>query len=237
MIIVRNPQSIYQVEVQLLNGRFHGRWHFAFGDYHDPQYKDFGTMRVFNDTTFTPGAVWPLHQHHDHEIVTYIVDGEYRHEDERGTGSVLMKGSAQHTTAGRGLWHATINNRPDRYLRFIQMWFYPAVGDLTPTVEQKAFEMADMTDCFLPLVSNRDEGTLSIASDARVYSSVLQAGKTTCCDLRAGHGVYLYVLKGGPVSVNGMCVAAFGAAMITEKQSIDILPEHDAELLLVDVKM
>ena len=237
MKFVRDPQSIYQSETKLVNGRFSGRCHFVFGDYYDQQYEDFGTLRVFNDDTFTPGAAWPLHYYRDYEIVTYIVDGEFRHEDEHGTGCVLMKGWVQHTTAGSGLWHAKINNRIDRPLRFIQMWFYPALGNLNPSVEQMAFEMADMTDCFLPLVSNRDKGTLPIASDARVYSSFLQPGKTTCYNPGAGRGIYLYVLKGGPVYINGAGVPAFGAAMITEEKRIDVVPLQDAELLLVDVKL
>lgn len=237
MIFARDPQSIYRSETRLVNGKFNGRWHFVFGDYYDPQFEDFGTLRVFNDHTFTPGAVWPLHKHRDYEIVTYIVDGEFRHEDNRGAGCVLRKGWAQHTTAGSGLWHAMINNRVDRPLRFIQMWFYPALDDLNPSVEQKAFAPGDMTGGFLPLVSNRDKGTLPIASDARVYSGFLQTGKTTCYNLVAGHGIYLYVLKGGPVYVNGACVPAFGAAMITEEKKIDVVPEQNAELLLVDVKL
>jgi quercetin 2,3-dioxygenase len=237
MTFVRDPQSIYQVETQLVNGSFNGRWHFVFGDYYDQQYEDFGTLRVFNDHTFTPGAVWPLHHYRNYEIVTYIVDGEFRHEDEHGTGSVLMKGWVQHTTAGSGLWHTKINNRVDRPLRFIQMWFYPALGDLAPSVEQKTFEMADMTDFFLPLVSNRDKDTLPIASDARVHSGFLQPGKTTRYYLGAGRGIYLYVLKGGPIYVNEAGVPEYGAAMITEEKRIDVTPLRDAELLLVDIKL
>ncbi len=239
MKFVRDPQSIYRFETPLVNGKFSGRWHFIFGDNdnYDPLYKDFGTLCAFNDNTFTPGAVWPLHWHHGHEMVTYIVDGEFRHEDEHGKGSVLRKGWVQHTTAGSGLWHAKINNRSDLPLRFIQMLFYPALDHLNPSVEQKAFKLADMTGCFLPLVSNRDKGTLPIASDARVYSGFFRPGTATCYNLEPGRGIYLYVLKGGPVFVNGAGVPAFGAAMITEEKRIDVIPVQDAELLLVDVKL
>jgi len=116
------------------------------------------------------------------------------------------------------------------------MWFYPARPDLEPSVEQKAVEKAERTDRFLPLVSNRDEGALQIVSDARVLSSFLHAGKTGHYDLGTGRGIYLYVLEGGPVSVNGTRVPALGSAMITGETAIDVVSERDAELLLVDVK-
>jgi redox-sensitive bicupin YhaK (pirin superfamily) len=237
MIRVRNPETIYQIDGAITNGNFHGRWHFSFGEYQDSRFEDFGTLRVFNDDTLSPGAIWPLHPHRDNEVVTYVAEGEFRHADEHGEGGVLKKGWVQHTTVGRGMWHSEINNRPDRPMRFIQMWFYPSKRGLPPAVEQKAVERAERTDRLLPLVSNRDRSTLPIVSDARVLSSFLHAGKWERYDIGDGRGIYLYVLEGGPIVVNGARVPALASAMITAEESIAIRAEHDAELLLVEVKL
>jgi quercetin 2,3-dioxygenase len=236
MIQVRDPESIYQIDGRIENGSFHGRWHFAFGGYYDPRFEDFGTLRVFNDDTLTPGAVWPLHPHRDNEVVTYVAGGEFRHADEHGKGGILQQGWVQHTTVGRGMWHSEINNRPDQPMRFIQMWFYPARRGLEPSVEQKVVEKPDRTDRLLPLVSNQDEGALPIVADARVLSSFLHAGKVIDYDLETGRGIYLYVLEGGPIFVNGTRIETLGAAMIREETAIAVVAEEDAELLLVDVK-
>lgn len=75
MITIRNPETIYQTSGQIKNGTFHGRWHFSFDQYYDPEYTHFGTLRVFNDDTLSPGAVWPLHPHRDNEVVTYCAGG------------------------------------------------------------------------------------------------------------------------------------------------------------------
>ena len=236
MIKVRDPDTIYQIEGEIDNGSFHGRWHFSFGDYYDPQFEDFGTLRVFNDDTLTPGAVWPLHPHKDNEVVTYVAAGEFRHADERGKGGVLKKGWEQHTTVGRGMRHSEINNLPDQPMRFIQMWFYPAKQGLEPSVEQKAIEKKDRTDRILPLVSNRDQGALPIVADARVFSSFLHAGKAEHYDLEPGLGLYLYVLEGGPITVNTIQVPVLGSAMIFDEEAVDLAALQDAELLLVEVK-
>jgi redox-sensitive bicupin YhaK (pirin superfamily) len=234
-IVVRKPESIYQISGEIVNGTFHGRWHFSFGDYYDPEFERFGTLRVFNDDTLSPGAVWPLHPHRDNEVVTYCAGGEFRHADERGKGGVLKKGWVQHTTVGTGMWHSEINNKKDEPMRFIQMWFIPSERDLAPSVEQKAVEKKGRTNRLLPLVSNEVEDALRIHSDARVYSCFLQAGHSVEHSLKEGRGVYAYVLEGDPVDVSGNRVPVLGAAQIIGAMDIRISADGDAELLLIDV--
>ena len=234
-IIIREPEAIYQAHGAIQNGTFHGRWHFSFDQYYDPEYTHFGTLRVFNDDTLSLGAVWPLHPHRDIEVVTYCADGEFRHEDENGKGDILKKGWVQHTTVGSGMWHSEINNKRDIPMRFIQMWFFPSRKDLKPSVEQKAVEKKNRTNRFLLLVSNDHSGALKIFSDADVYSCFLQAGRRVEHQISVKRGGYLYVMEGGPVKVNGHQVPLLGAAKLSEDMKVAVDAEKDAELLLVDV--
>jgi hypothetical protein len=235
MIIVRKPESIYQARGNIENGTFRGRWHFSFDQYYDPKFVHFGTLRVFNDDTLSPGAVWPLHPHRDNEVVTYCAEGEFRHADEHGKGGILKKGWVQHTTVGRGMYHSEINNLPDLPMRFIQMWFTPSVRGLEPSVEQKKVLKEERTNKFLPLVSNTQPGALKIKSDAEVYSCFLKVGKTVSHVVKAGRGCYLYVLEGGPVNVNDYKIPTLGVAMITDERAFSVTADGDSELLLVDV--
>jgi hypothetical protein len=235
MITLRDPGSIHQVDVPIDGGTCHGRWHFSFDRYFDPRWMRFGTLRVFNDDTLTPGAVWPLHPHREIEVVTYCASGEFRHADENGEGGVLKEGWVQHTTVGQGMWHSEINNRKDAPMRFIQMWFLPSAPGLEPSVEQKAVEKAERTNRFLPLVSNEDRDGLTILSDARVFSSFLEAGKTISHPLEKHRGAYLYVLGGGPVRANGETVPPLGAVTLVDEAELSVRSDGDAELLLADV--
>jgi redox-sensitive bicupin YhaK (pirin superfamily) len=235
MIVIRKPQEIYQIDGRIQNGTFHGRWHFSFDQYRDPEYVHFGPLRVFNDDTLSPGAVWPLHPHKEIEVVTYCAEGEFRHADEHGEGGVLKKGWLQHTTVGSGMFHSEINNRQDVPMRFIQMWFFPLESGLNPSLEQKKVEKIDRTNRFLPIVSNEHEGALPIHSDAQVHSSFLQAGRNIEYKLKEGRGAYFYVLEDGPVELNGYRIPMFGAAKIIKEKELHVKAENDAELLLVDV--
>jgi redox-sensitive bicupin YhaK (pirin superfamily) len=237
MITVRKAKEIYRAEGDIENGTFEGRWHFSFGEYYDPHYKGLGTLRVFNDDTLSPGAVWPLHPHRDIEVVTYCAAGEFRHADEHGKGGVLKKGWVQHTTVGRGMFHSELNNLPGQPMRFIQMWFVPQKHGLTPSVEQKNIERVDRTNKLLPLVSNEDPDSLRIASDAKVCSCFLEPSKTVTYRFKDGYGGYLYVLEGGGISAKGEALDPLDAAIIREETDLAITARDDTELLLVVVPL
>ncbi len=237
MLKVRKPDEIYQVHGDVEHGSFDGRWHFSFAEYRDPAYEHFGTLRVFNDDTLSPGAVWPLHPHRHNEVVTYCAEGEFRHADERGKGGILKKGWVQHTTVGTGMWHSEINNNVRKPMRFIQMWFSPEKLGLPPSVEQKPVDKLERTNRFLPLVSNEHPGTLRIVSDGQVFSSLLRGGHEARYDGAPGRGQYLYVLEGGPVEVNGHRVSALSAVMAEGETALTVRADRDAELLLVDVPL
>jgi quercetin 2,3-dioxygenase len=238
LIFIRSPETIHQTKGEIENGTFRGRWHFSFGDYNDEHFNHFGTLKVFNDDTLSPGAVWPLHPHRENEVVTYCVGGEFRHADENGKGGILKKGWVQHTTVGRGMLHSEINNLPDKPMRFIQMWFAPTVFDSEPSVEQLPVEQEQRLNKFLPIVSNTAEGALKIKSDAEVFSCFLQQGKSVSYELKKKWGCYLYVLEGGPIRLNGrQVVPEFGAAIIRDEQQIRVTCVADVELLMIVVHL
>jgi len=236
-ILVRQPDSIHQAQGEIQNGTFRGRWHFSFDDYTDPKFVKFGQLRVLNDDTLSPGATWPLHPHRHNEVVTYVAGGEFRHEDERGLGGVLKQGGVQHTTVGRGMWHAEINNRPDLPMRFIQMWFLPERLDLDPSVEQKEVARSERTNGLLPLASPLHEGALPLRSDASVFSSFLEAGRAISHPVERGRGAYLYILEGGPVQANGQPLVALSAAEFIDEATVRVVADHDTELLLIDTRL
>jgi redox-sensitive bicupin YhaK (pirin superfamily) len=235
MLVIRTPESIYQAHGTIQNGTFKGRWHFSFDEYDDPEHTRFGALRVFNDDTLSPGAIWPLHPHRGIEVVTYCAAGEFRHADEHGKGGILRKGWVQHTTVGRGMWHSEINNRPDEPMRFIQMWFLPTGSDLEPALQQKAVTRKERTGRFLPLVSNAHPEALPLFAEAQVFASFLPAGAKAVYSFLPRHGGYLYVLEGGPVTVGAATVPALAAAMLTAETELAVTTAYAAELLLVDV--
>ena len=237
MIEFRPPESIFQTDGVIQNGTFHGRWHFSFDTYRDPAHIRFGTLRVFNDDTLSPGAIWPLHPHTQNEVVTYVASGEFRHEDEHGKGGLLRKGWVQHTTVGRGMFHSEINARSDMPMRFIQMWFLPEELNLEPSVEQKAVDRADRTGRWFALVSQTQPGALPIRSDAHVLAAYLPpGGSSSTISLRAGERTSTS-WRADRSMLGAQQMVPLSAAAITGPETIAVSTALEAELLLIDVNL
>src|SRR5437899_12069514 len=135
MIDIRRDKEIYDKE----GGWFRARWHFSFDEYFDPDWVQFGYLRVFNDDRLVPGVAWPMHPHRDIEGITYVAEGTFEHADSRGNDGILPPGSLQRATLGSGMEHSERNGSKTEPMRFIQMWIIPARRGLEPSVEQRSY--------------------------------------------------------------------------------------------------
>lgn len=233
MIKIRRDDEISDVD----GGWFRARWHYSFDTYHDPDYMQFGTMRVFNDDRLIPGAIWPLHPHRDIEGLTYVVEGSFGHQDDvGGAPGPLPAGSVQRMTLGSGAWHSEQNASETEPMRFIQIWIMPKQRELTPGVEQKILTTQDRTDRLLKVISGDDGDAVLVHQDAHVFVSRLNPGVTVEHSLEDGRGVYLYVIE-GVVEVNGERMTTGDAAQVTEEPQVRIIANAASELILVDVSL
>jgi quercetin 2,3-dioxygenase len=230
---VRRDAEISDVD----GGWFRARWHFSFDTYYDPEYVQFGTLRVFNDDRLVPGAIWPMHPHRDIEGLTYVVEGSFRHEDDAGGApGPLPAGSVQRMTLGRGAFHSEQNASETEPMRFIQMWIVPAERGLEPGVEQKVFTVEDRTDRLLRAISVDGGEAVLVHQDAHVFVARVNPGVEVAHELGAGRGLYLYVIEGG-ADVVGERMATGDAARISDERVVTIRANEATELIAVDVAL
>ncbi len=67
-------------------------------------------------------AGFPEHPHRGFETVTYMLDGRMRHRDNHGNEGLLVPGSVQWMTAGRGLVHSEMPEQESGRMRGFQLW-------------------------------------------------------------------------------------------------------------------
>jgi redox-sensitive bicupin YhaK (pirin superfamily) len=234
MIKVRRDKEIYEKE----GGWFHARWHFSFDDYMDPEWMEFGSLRVFNDDRLVPGVAWPMHPHRDVEGITYVVEGTFQHADSlKGEDyPVLPAGSVQRMTLGSGAWHSEQNASDTEPMRFIQLWIMPSERGLEPSVEQKVLTKEDRSGRLLKVISGKDGGAVLVHQDAAVYVSSLPSGSSTSHSFGQGTGGYLYVIA-GEVRVNGEALSTGDAAKVWEEPELAVEADADSELIMVEVRV
>ena len=234
MIRIRRDSEIYEKE----GGWFHARWHFSFDDYRDPEWMQFGSLRVFNDDRLIPGVAWPMHPHRDIEGITYVVEGTFQHADSlRGDDyPILPAGSVQRMTLGSGAWHSEQNASDTEPMRFIQLWIMPRELGLEPSVEQKVFTKEDRTGRLLRAVSPEGGDAVLVHQEAGVYVSSLSPTAPVSHKFEDGTGGYLYVIRGA-VRLNGHTLATGDAAKIWEEPEVTVDADQESELILVEVRL
>ncbi len=255
MIQRRPAESIHRESASW----FEARWHFSFDHYRDPENMGIGPLRVFNDDTLVPGAVWPLHPHRDVEGLTYVVEGRFRHEDSLGNNGEFPAGSAQRMTLGRGALHSEQNASTDEPVRFVQMWILPHTPALEPSCEQRLFTREHRrnrmlclfcTDQKLAEYSRQAEAEgvplpIPVHGNAVVWvgslekgcsvSLALTAGGTASGPGRQGRAAYIYLISGA-VALDGTVSLVTGdAAKVLEESEIRIEAADESEVLVVDV--
>jgi len=212
------------------------RWHFSFGEYYDPANTNWGSLRVFNDDIVEGGGKFDMHPHRDMEIITYMIDGELRHEDSLGNGDVLRPGEVQVMSAGKGILHSEGNNSPTVPLRLLQIWIEPRTRGAKPRWEQKPFKREQRMNQWFPAVSSGNvPGTVAIDQDATIYVSSLQGGKTLTHEpAGTNRHAYLFVIN-GKVTLNGKALSGGDQARIVSEPVLNVSADQDSELILIDL--
>ncbi|MDZ7712347.1 MAG: pirin family protein [Rhodovibrio sp.] len=231
MIEHRPFDSLGRFELDWLSARYH----FSFGQYHDPNRMGVGPLRVWNDDAVQPHTGFDPHGHRDMEIITFIREGAITHEDNLGNQGRTPRGDVQVMTAGRGVIHAEYNREPE-VTRLFQIWIQPAERRLEPRWDQRAFPSADRAGRLVPLASGRagHDEALRIHQDAAVFGATLTAGQTVRHALGRDRQAYL-VPSSGQLTVNGLTLDARDGAVISGEDEIEIAARADSELLIADL--
>ena len=221
-------------------GHFDFRWlntfhTFSFGDYYDPAFMGFRTLRVINEDFVHPGRGFPTHGHRDMEIITYILEGALEHRDSMGNGSVIRPGDVQRMTAGTGVSHSEANPSREEGVHLLQIWILPDQQGLKPSYEQKLFTEQEKQGR-LRLIASEDgrEGSVKVHQDASVYATVLGVGDEVVHELAPGRHAWLQLARGS-VTVNGEELEQGDGAAISAEQKISITGREAAEVLLFDL--
>lgn len=211
------------------------RWHFSFGDYFDPNNVSFGPLRVFNDDVVLGGGKFDLHPHRDMEIITFVLEGQLRHQDHLGNEGIVHPGEVQVMSAGTGIRHAEGNVSATDPVHLFQIWILPRNKGNQPRWEQKQFAPDERKGRLLPVVSSGNvPGTLAIDQDATIYVSSLASGQAVTHTTAAGRRAYVFV-SSGTVDLNGTVLNAGDQAKLTDETAIKLAADADAEVMLIDL--
>jgi len=210
---------------------------FSFGEYFDPENTAFGVMRVCNDDQVAGGKGFGPHPHSDMEIVTVVLRGQVKHEDNLGNVAITAEGQVQRMSAGSGIIHAEYNASETEELHFLQLWFMPLERGGKPSFETCSYDCTRMVNQLLPVASSTGgEQIASINQDMTVYLCRLEAGKELVFTQEAGRRVFLFVIE-GKLQVNEHLLRTRDTARIQAENLLQLAtdPGEYAYFMLIDL--
>jgi len=210
---------------------------FSFADYYDPSNLQFGPLRVFNDDYIQPLKGFGIHPHRDMEIVTFVLKGQLKHEDNTGGSEVLKPGEVQRMSAGTGILHSEMNSSTDEVTNSLQLWFHPSEKGIAPSYEQKKYDQMATKNQLLPVVSNRikSEDIAYIHQDLTIYMSDLDTDKNLTFKQEDSRKIYVFVIEGKLFLNEKYQLKRRDAARITDLTRLDLSSQEGASFMLIDL--
>jgi redox-sensitive bicupin YhaK (pirin superfamily) len=220
----------------------HSEFSFSFADYDDPSNAHFGALLAHNDNELKPQQGMHEHPHHDLEIITYVVSGVLRHQDDLGNHADLQEGTVQVMSAGTGITHSETNPADSGNVRFLQIWLLPSTPGLEPKWDAKHFPAEFRTNTLLPVASGTDEeGSLKINEDATIYLSLLDTNRELHYPQREDRRTHIFLVSGNveiACSEGTFQLQSGDAARVRKSCDLKIKgtsSEGQAEIVLIDL--
>jgi redox-sensitive bicupin YhaK (pirin superfamily) len=208
---------------------------FSFGDYFDRDHMGFRSLRVLNEDRVAPGTGFGRHGHRDMEILTIVLEGELRHADSLGNGSVIRPGVLQRMSAGTGVLHSEVNPSSENPVHLLQIWILPDRDGRAPEYEERKVDFLATHGAWQLLASSDGrQGSLTVHQDVSLWSTSLSEGEAVSYDLAQGRNAWLQVVRGG-VALNGHTLNAGDGAAVSAERRLEIVGAGAAEVLLFDL--
>ncbi len=186
---------------------------------------------------------FPDHPHRGFETVTYMLDGRMRHGDNRGHSGLLVSGSVQWMTAGRGLVHSEMPEQEDGLMRGFQLWInLPAKDKMCdPRYQEYAPEKIPVATpsagVSVKVIAGEVAGIKGpvggIATDPTYLDISLAKGATFSHRLPKDYNAFAYVFEGQAI-VGIKDVEKSQLAVLSQGEVFTVTAEEEpARLILV----
>ncbi|KAK4192601.1 RmlC-like cupin domain-containing protein [Podospora australis] len=157
---------------------------FSFAGWYNPDFTQFGSLRVLNEDRVKANSGFPTHPHRDFEIFSYILSGELTHRDSmlkkgaEGNADAdkfyrMKRGDVQFTTGGTGIAHSEFNEHHKDTVHFLQIWALPWKKGLAPRYHTRHFDDEDKRKGFVNILSPLKGGVDATAEQEKVAEPTL----------------------------------------------------------------
>ena len=213
---------------------------FSFGHYYDPKWQGFHNLLVVNEDYIAPSMGFGTHPHRDMEILTFVIEGEIRHQDSMGSLGFIKPGEIQVMSAGTGVTHSEFNHKSDIRTHLLQIWVLPHKEGLTPRYDQKIVFDPNEFNFLKPIATpfntpNKIEGTVVLNAHSQFWLG--RFNETCTLDFKPEHfkNYWIQLIK-GELKIENTHMKAGDAMAFEQSEAIKIeVLNSGAEFLIIEV--
>jgi redox-sensitive bicupin YhaK (pirin superfamily) len=152
--------------------------------------------------------------------------------------AIIKEGDVQVMSAGSGLTHSEKNKNRDKEVKFLQIWVFPKVKNVTPRYDQISIKEIAKENEFYQVVSpNKEDQGVWLHQDAWFnLGNFTKENSGEYKIKKEGNGVYIFVLD-GEVEIEGNILSKRDGMGIWNTESINVKATENARVLLMEVPM
>jgi redox-sensitive bicupin YhaK (pirin superfamily) len=207
---------------------------FSFANYYDPRWMGYRSLRVINDDRVAAGQGFGEHPHRDMEIISYVLDGELKHQDSMGNGRIIKPGEFQYMAAGSGVLHSEYNPSPRNPVHFLQIWIVPEKRGLKPAYAERSAVAAPPGALSLVASQGGRDGSIAINQDSDLWLAKFDGGEKVAHELKPGRHAWVHVAEGS-VELNGHALDAGDGVAVSDEARLQLAAGGKAQVLLFDL--
>jgi redox-sensitive bicupin YhaK (pirin superfamily) len=151
---------------------------------------------------------------------------------------VIKYGDIQVMSAGSGLQHSEMNGSQTEPVKFLQIWVFPKLRNITPRYADKTFDLNEREGKWQLLVSpNGAEASMVVNQDAWFSIGKFKAGDQVRYNLlKKDRGVYAFIISGSAKLGDTLLEQRDGIG-ISDTESISLEVATDAEILMMEIPL
>ncbi|MHA2395314.1 MAG: pirin family protein [Candidatus Thorarchaeota archaeon] len=149
---------------------------------------------------------FPWHPHRGIETITYMIEGEVKHEDSLGNAGTIESGDVQWMTAGSGIVHQEMPNRSNGMMMGFQLWanlpssnkmMHPRYQDVKSSqIPEVVTESGARVRIICGKLAETCGPVSEIVTDPQYMDVIVPPGKEFTHSVKKGHTVFAFVFEG-----------------------------------------
>ena len=211
---------------------------FSFANYYNPERMSFGVIRVLNDDSIAPERGFGTHPHDNMEIITIPLEGDLKHQDSMGNGTVIKNGDIQVMSAGIGITHSEFNANNDSHCKLLQIWLFPNKKNVTPRYDQISISTLSKKNKLYQILSpNKNDEGVWIHQNAWFHIGKYDSKSKDEYSLNdKENGIYLFVID-GEININNQRLSKRDGMGLWNLSQINFEAEANSRVLVMEVPL